>query len=396
MDKLITSETAQRLVKEHVKSLGTECVQLIEARGKVLAQDVFTDRAYPPFNRATMDGICIRFSDLTVLQESGLKIHSSIFAGEEKTQIPESKAAKIMTGACLPDGADTVIRVEDLVFENGVVQISRNTAVIKGQNIHLQGSDHPENQLAIAKGTLIQPGTIAALATIGVSEPLVFKKPKVAIVSTGNELVPVNSKPKAHQIRTSNSPFLLALCDQLELQRESFYLTDHIESTEKMLVQLLDEFDVLLFTGGVSKGEKDFVADALQACGVKKIFHGVHQKPGKPMWFGKTENSLVFAFPGNPVSVAATASVYFSSMFSHQAQVYAELTGELKFSKSLTLFHPVSLRNKEGKMYAVPVPFNTSGDVLSLSKVDGFIELPAELNEFKSGSLFPVYLCSNE
>ena len=396
MDKLISAKEAKILVGKQKLNLGTEPVDLLLSRGRVLAENVFTDRDYPPFDRATMDGICFGFTDLIALRETGLEIHSSIFAGDAKSKIPKGKVAKIMTGACLPEGADTVIRVEDLVFDKNLVKVNMDCVVVKGQSLHFKGSDYKENQMVIEKGTLIQPGTIAALATLGISEPVVYKMPKIAIVATGNELVPVKAEPKEHQIRTSNSPYLMSLCDQLGIEREAFYLTDNVESTNRMISQLLSEFDILLFTGGVSKGEKDFVADALLSNGVTKIFHGVAQKPGKPMWFGKTENSLVFAFPGNPVSVAATASAYFSSMFSHQAQVYAELTSDLKFSKSLTLFHPVSLRNKEGKMYAVPVPFNTSGDVLSLSKVDGFIELPAELNEFKSGSLFPVYLCSNE
>ncbi|MGB1032841.1 MAG: molybdopterin molybdotransferase MoeA, partial [Flavobacteriales bacterium] len=301
MDKLITPKEAKLLVGEQSLNLGSERVDLLLSRGRLLAEDVLTDRDYPPFNRATMDGICISFGDLADLKKTGLEIYSTIFAGDAKSEIPNGKAAKIMTGACLPEGADTVIRVEDLTFENNTVRLKMDCTIVRGQSLHLKGSDHQRNQVVIEKGTLIQPGTIAALATLGISEPLVRKNPRVAIVATGNELVPVGAVPKEHQIRTSNSPFLMSLCDQLGLEREAFYLTDNVESTNAMIAQLLSSFDILLFTGGVSKGEKDFVADALLSNGVKKCFHGVKQKPGKPMWFGKTEDSLVFAFPGNPV-----------------------------------------------------------------------------------------------
>ena len=396
MDKLISVKEAKSRINQNRIKLGTEKVNLIQSSGRILAEDIFTDRPYPPFNRATMDGICLRYSDIDSLKNNGLEVHSSIFAGDEISSVPNGLAAKIMTGAALPDELDTVIRVEDLDFKDTMVHLKANAQVVTGQSVHLKGSDHSKGDLAVKKGTLIKQGTIAALATLGVDQPLVEKLPKVAIIATGNELVPVQVVPKDHQIRTSNTPFLTSLCNSLGLENEAYYLTDDVEQTEQLIAQLLASFDVLLFTGGVSKGEKDFVAESLEKNEVKKIFHGVLQKPGKPMWFGRTKSCMVFALPGNPVSVAATATVYFSNFIRKQAINSAVLSDELQFSKKLGLFHPVSVRTEDGQLFADPISFNTSGDVLSLAYIDGFIELPAEENIFKSGSSFPIYLCSHE
>ena len=396
MDKLISVHEAKSRINQNSLKFGTERVNLIQSSGKVLAEDVLTDRPYPPFNRATMDGICLRYSDIDLLKHNGLPVHSSIFAGDEINNIPIGSAAKIMTGASLPNELDTVIRVEDLDFKDSLVHLKPSAKVVNGQCVHLKGSDHSKGDLAIKKGTLIKQGTIAALATIGVDRPLVEKLPKVAIIATGNELVPIQTVPKDHQIRTSNTPFLTSLCNSLGLENEAYYLTDDVAETELLIAQLLAGFDVLLFTGGVSKGEKDFVAESLEKNEVKKIFHGVLQKPGKPMWFGTTSSCMVFALPGNPISVAATATVYFSSFIRQQAINSAILSEELKFSKKLGLFHPVSVRTENGIFFADPISFNTSGDVLSLAYIDGFIELPAKEDIFEPGRSFPVYLCSHE
>lgn len=393
---MISFNEAQSLLFKHLYQPEIQSVSLLEAKGNILAEDIINNRPAPPFNRIAMDGISIAFKDLESLKTVGLFIEKSTYAGDVQTEQSGSTCIKVMTGGVLPKSADTVIRIEDIEI-NGNTAFLKEGAIVKfGQNVHKMGSDCAVGQLLLREGTLIKSQQLAVLATLGYHEVKVRSKPKVGIISTGDELVAVNHTPKPHQIRQSNPYFLAGICQEYGLDYQMIHLPDEPSSLASGLKALAEEVDVLLISGGVSMGERDYVAQTLHDLGVKQHFHRVAQRPGKPLYFGSSTDITVFGFPGNPLSVSATATSYFipwlrKSGVCEELLLEAVLTKDIEFKAPLTYLLPVSVSNLGGVYNAVPVNFNGSGDVLSLSTVDGFLELNAENWEFQKGTTHHFY-----
>lgn len=385
---MISFAEAYNLVLDYSQDYGTETVSIKQAIGRVLAVDIFADRDFPPFDRATKDGIAINYNAI----ENGrraFEIKSIVAAGQRTYKfLEEEHCVEIMTGAVVPYEADTVVMYEDITIEHGIANI--NTLAKRGQNIHYKGSDKKKDELVIINGTKITAAEIGVFAAVGKANIEVKKLPGIAVISTGNELVEVEDHPLPHQIRKSNSYTLYAALYEEKIEPLLLHLSDDKDMIRQKLSYVIQEMDVLLMSGGVSKGKFDFIPKVLEELGVEKVFHGVLQRPGKPFWFGvhKDTKTVIFSFPGNPISTFANYHIYFRPWLQKslglpisKLEVFLEET--ITISGSMTRFLGVKIRLENGILRAKLVKDNGSGDLTSLSRADGFINLMPREDPYK-------------
>lgn len=308
-DGLLSIQEALDRVLADTHVLPPEQVALAASAGRVLAADIASDVDVPPFDRCSMDGFAMRAADVVAVP-ARLRIVGTAAAGHVfRHEVPEGCAVRVMTGAPLPPGCDAVEALERTDDEGTHVVVK--SPVRKGQHVAPQGEDMRAGDVALAAGTLVGAAQVGVLATVGRAEVTVHARPLAAVVSTGDELVEVGERPGPGRIRNSNGPMLAVLCRMLGCEPVQLLpvVRDEEESLQRVLSRALAA-DVLLISGGVSRGERDFVQDVLPALGVRKVFHGVSIQPGKPLWFGRTDRCLVFALPGNPVSALVTARIF--------------------------------------------------------------------------------------
>lgn len=394
---MTTVQEAEKLILAQLRDYGTENIGFEQALGRVLAEPIKADRDLPPFNRVTMDGIAINYEAIGK-GISTFKIKAIQAAGDEPTVIEGlDECIEIMTGAVMPASANTVIRYEDLEIRAGLASV--HTRDIKpGQNLHLQGADKKDGDILASPGQLITPAIISLAASVGKAHLLVKKVPRVVIISSGDELVDVHQTPSPYQIRKSNSYTVKAVLQQHALQPDIIHIPDNPEVTRQHIQQSLQNYDVLLLSGGISMGKFDYIPQALEDLQVKKVFHKVAQRPGKPFWFGRHQNGvLVFAFPGNPVATFMCLHKYFLTWLSttlglaEQAPLYAVLDSDFSFQPPLQYFLQVKLQsNAQGLLMARPIEGNGSGDFANLADTDAFLELPLERDKFEKGEAFRV------
>jgi molybdopterin molybdotransferase len=391
---LTTVKEASKIILENSQNFGTEEVDFINSVGRVLKEDIVADRDFPPFNRVSMDGIAISSETFNKgIRE--FKIEGIQAAGSPQLTLQNSNnCIEAMTGAMLPKNTNVVIQYELLDIKNGVARVNLD-AVRDFQNVHLKGLDRTEGDILIEKNKMISPAEIGVFATVGKSKIKVAKQPKVMIVSTGNELVKVAETPAEHQIRRSNVYTLVSLLESLHIKAETAHILDDKDVLKSKIEVFLNNFDVLIFSGAVSKGKFDFIPEVLEELNVEKLFHKVTQRPGKPFWFGKKANKVVFAFPGNPVSTFVSCLKYFYPWYKKSINISEELnqailTEDFFFKPYLTYFLQVKLTQKEGKMYATPIAGKGSGDLANLVDSDAFLELPDDRSIFTKGESFPL------
>jgi molybdopterin molybdotransferase len=395
---MTTVEQAEKLILARLRDYGNETVPFEQALGKVLAEDINADRDLPPFNRVTMDGIAVSYGAL----KNGIstfRIKATQAAGDEPVAIDEpNECIEIMTGAVLPASADTIIRYEDVEIKDGLAGI-RADNIKQGQNIHVQGIDKKQGEVLALAGQVVTPAIIGVAASVGKTHLLVKKMPKVVIISSGDELVNVDETPSPYQIRKSNSYTVKAVLQQRGLQPDVLHIPDDPAITKTQIQYCLQNYDVLLLSGGISMGKFDYIPQALDDLRVTKLFHKVAQRPGKPFWFGQYgDKILVFAFPGNPVATFMCLNRYFLTWLNatlglpQQLPVYAVLDKDFKFEPALQYYLQVKLHsNTQGQLMASPVEGNGSGDFANLADTEAFLELPLERSEFKSGEVFKVW-----
>ncbi len=396
--EMVTVEQAEAIITLQYKQFGTEPVFYEAALGRVLAEDLFADRDLPPFNRSTVDGIALAFSAYA----NGLRaftIKAIQAAGETPQAIDTgNECIEIMTGAALDDSVDTVIRYEDIDIAGNTATI-RDIDVKKGQNVHLRGKDKQRGETVANASRIITPALLGLAASIGKTELLVTKPPRIAIITTGDEMVPADETPTPYQLRRSNGAMINAVLKTYHLQADQFHLEDNIGRMRNELARCLQEYDVLLLSGGVSMGRFDHVPQVLDELGVKKLFHKVQQRPGKPFWFGvHKDQQLVFAFPGNPVSVFLCLHRYFipwleaSLGLKPSPPLYAMLQNDIYFPHPLQYFAQVKLHVDDSAQWQATIAnTNGSGDFSHLIHTDAFIELPLEKNAFKQGEIYRVW-----
>ncbi len=395
---MISVKEATEIILQHSVDYGVEEVPLVEAVGRILREDLIADRDFPPYDRVTMDGIAIQYAVYAQGQRQ-FPIEGVIAAGDPEGELKEpSHCVEIMTGAVLPKGADIVIRYEDLDIKDGVATVMTE-AIKSSQNVHRKGTDRPKGSRIVPAGQFISPGEVGVAATIGKAKLEVAKLPRTAIISTGDELVDVFEQPLPHQIRRSNVYRLRASLKPYHIEAEAYHLVDDQAVIEQKLGQLLDEYDILMLSGGVSKGKFDFIPAALEALGVKKLFHKIKQRPGKPFWFGKAPNgSLVFALPGNPVSSFMCTQRYFFPWLRNSLGLdplkvpTARLEKDVTFTPDLTYLCQVAVSyDQEGRVLATPVEGHGSGDLANLVDADAFMELPQGRDVFEAGECHPIF-----
>jgi molybdopterin molybdotransferase len=310
--KMISIEEARTRVLAEAAPLAVEPRLLAEALGAVLAQEIVAPHSVPPFDNSAMDGFAVRAADTvdaSTEAPADLLLGETIPAGHVAAHsLGVGEVAKIMTGAPLPDGADAVVQSESTVEKGGRVLIME--AVKPGKNIRRAGEDVVQGDRVLAAGSVLGPAEIGLIASMGFPAVQVHRKPRVAIISTGSELVEVDKPLGPGQIRNSNSYSLRAQCQQLGIEATTLGIVpDDYEATRRLVEQGLG-YDVLLTSGGVSVGEFDFVKDVQDELGVQRKLWGVAMKPGKPLAFGVRNGTLVFGLPGNPVSAMVSFELF--------------------------------------------------------------------------------------
>ncbi|HEY1054442.1 MAG TPA: molybdopterin molybdotransferase MoeA, partial [Emticicia sp.] len=307
---MTTVQQAEEIILNNKLSLSTEKVSIEEALGRVLAEDLKADRDFPPFDRVSMDGIAIAYAQV-VKGQTVFPIVQTVAAGKPQATLKNPEhCIEVMTGAMLPIGTDTVIRYEEVSIKDKMATIE--VLPVKARiNIHEKGIDRKQGEIIVKKGSRISAAEIGIAATIGKNELLVQRRVKAIVISTGEEIVPITTTPLPHQIRTSNSYALQACLKNWGVLADRVLLPDSQEIIEQKIGEYLETYDVLILSGGVSAGKFDFVPQALENQGVRKLFHKVSQRPGKPFWFGVKDDKAVFALPGNPVSTFMCLHRYF-------------------------------------------------------------------------------------
>ncbi len=392
---MITVNEAREIIQSKLVQFGTESIDTKQALGRILQQDIKTDRPLPPYHRVTMDGIAIRF-DSYQSGKTQFKIEGVAAAGSaQHTLVDDNNCLEVMTGAVLPKNTDTVIRYEDVEIKDQLA-VLHDITITNQQNVHFQGSDRSEGQTVVKSGTIMSPIEIGIAASTGHSTLLVSQHPKVAIISTGDELVNIEDSPEPYQIRRSNVHMIQTALADLLISATRYHLHDNYDEVVSSLKDLVQTYDVLILSGGVSKGKFDFLPKALDELGVSKLFHKIKQRPGKPFWFGELDGQCtVFALPGNPVSSFMCTVNYilpwFSASLKRQASqdTYAVLSADIQFKPDLTYYPIVKvMSNEKGSLLAEPINNNGSGDFASLADGNAFLELPRGKTRYTAGNAF--------
>ena len=398
MEHLSVSE-AQRVVLESIAATGAEQVRLEQSLGRVLAEEVRANRDQPPYDISAMDGYTLRSADLGIIPAT-LEIIEDIKAGDmpSKTLAP-GLCARIMTGAPLPQGADAVIRVEDTeALPDNRVQI--NQAVKPGHDIRHLGENMRNGEVVLTPGTEITPGVIGVLATVKRAQVRVTRRPRVVILSTGNELEGLDEPVDPNKIPDANSYALMAQVQSLGIEPVLLGIArDDPKELENYLKRGL-EYDVLLVSGGTSVGVRGYVRPTIEALGAQMLFWRVAMKPGHPVAFGKVGEKIIFGLPGNPVSSMVCFEQFvlpaLRRMMGHvrtfRRTIEARLTHNVKHPPGRTEFIRVMLAKEQGGYAATSTGAQGSGMLLSMAKADGLAVVPAGSDGLAAGSTVTVQM----
>lgn len=410
---MIDFREAQRLVLQQAHSFGTENVPLEQALGRVLAETIHADRDYPPFDRASMDGYALRYADL----ESGRRrftIAETLLAGyEPEGPLTTGKCYKIMTGAAVPPSADIIVRRENAGEEGDIMVLPEIPAEAlpaatlpapadarfpwkRYQNIARLGEDLSAGAIVIDSACRCEPPIVGLLATLGHVTVTIQRRPAIGLLTTGDEVVPAGGKVNNVQIRNSNRWLLESALQKTGVALNSW---DHAPDDPRLLKErfeaLLDN-DVLICCGGVSAGDADYVPAVLESAGIKKLFHKVAMRPGKPVWCGVSqEGKMVFALPGNPFSCLVNTVLlirpYLEACYGLQpAEPLGLGMGAAKKKRSpLDEFFPVYIHGYPARL--TPVTLNGSGDIRLGMQANGLALHPAAEGDLAEGSLVACY-----
>jgi molybdopterin molybdotransferase len=397
----ITPQMAEEAILAAVPVLPAELLPLESCIGQTLRQDVFAERDNPPFDRVCMDGIAIA-SETFERGSRRFRIESLQPAGAPAVTLDDAtNAVEVMTGAMVPIGTDCIIPLEEYDLEGDVAALKPQATAKASRNVQRRGEDSEPGVAMLEAGIRLGAPDIAVVASAGLARISVTRQPRVIAISTGDELVDPGEPILEHQVRRSNAYAIVASLRDRGYQAVT---DDHIRDNEQALLERLSrhlsEQDVLILSGGVSKGKFDLVPKVLQKLGVKEVFHQVAQRPGMPMYFGSgPAGQAVFGLPGNPVSTlmclvkyVVVALVYMSGR-GRVAVQQMPLASTVKPGKAaMTYFLPVTVRlDERGAPAAVPAPTNGPGDFLALTKTQGFVELPPQSEPFAPGFVARFY-----
>jgi molybdopterin molybdotransferase len=388
---MIFFEEAIDIVMQSAFPLSAERINFLDSAGRILAEDILSDTDMPPFDKSAVDGYACRLQDIT----NELRVKEFIAAGTfPKKKITENYCSKIMTGAPVPEGADGVLMVED-TQKTGEKTI-RFTGVKTAHNICYRAEDVKKEDVVLPKGILIQPQHIAVMAAVGCVNPLVAVQPKIAVISTGNELVEPFQAPAMSQIRNSNAYQLIA-----QAHKAGFVATyqgiasDDEETTLHLIQQSAENNDVIILTGGISMGDLDFVPQVLEKAGFTILFRSIAVQPGKPSLFATRDTTRCFALPGNPVSSFFQFELLVKpllynmmgctqqppALYLPMAKIYSRKKSQRK------TFLPVEI-TPEGSV--LPVEYHGSAHIAALTKAFGIISIPIGETIVEQGTLVYV------
>lgn len=391
----IPYEKALSILTEHKGSFPIKTRNLEDCIGAYLAEDLVADRDFPPFDRVTMDGIAIAYTAFENGQRE-FKIEDIAPAGTPQKSLKNPQnCIEVMTGAIMPHGVNTVIRYEDLTIQEKKATVHLDSLRHK-QNVHFKGIDIAKGTCIVPKGKQLSSAEINVAASVGKVTLRVRQNPKAVIFSTGDELVPVDQKPQLHQIRRSNVYGIQATLKEWGVSADLHHLADDKTEMLTTISKLLEVYDLFIFTGGVSKGKFDYLPDVLEKLQVKKHFHKIQQRPGKPFWFGSHVNEKkVFALPGNPVSSFVCVYMYLRFWLQKSLEIepetlYVKLKNDVEFKPDLVYFLEAILESQpDGSLVVEPIKGNGSGDFANLVKTDGFLILPQNKSQFFANEVYP-------
>lgn len=383
---MIPISKAISIIEREASPLASERIPLADAIGRVLAENIIADTDLPPFDRSQMDGYAVRASETP----GTLKIAGESAAGRGwHKMLKKGEAVRIMTGAPVPKGADAIQKIEVAAEENGSVIIHEPTE--PGRFIIKKGAEIKKGRTVLKKGEPLTPANIAVPAAFGYAKIKVAKRPRVAIFSTGSEIVEINKSPKQDQIRNSNSIMLATLCRAAGAEAQVFpIIGDDISDLKSQISNAVKTSDILVTTGGVSVGKYDLTKVALKELGATIFFDKVALKPGKPTVFGKLKKTLVFGLPGNPVSAAVTFHLFVRLLIKQMQKAaetrppmcYAAVSDRMKGTKERDSYLPARIRfGKDGKLTATPLRWHGSSDFVGFAAADVLVFVP------KGGSL---------
>jgi molybdopterin molybdotransferase len=394
MARMISVTEAIRIVTEQAERLPVDSVQLADAMGRVLAEDIVADSDLPPFDRAQMDGYAVRSVDTSSGEKARLRIAGESAAGRGwKEFMRAGEAVRIMTGAPVPDGADSVQKVEVTKEQDGSVE--NMEAARPGQFIVKRASEIRSGEIVLSAGEEINAARMAVLASFGYAAVKVASRPRVAVLATGSELVRVEEQPGTDQIRDSNSYSLAAYAQLAGARVERLPLAgDDLELLAREIEGAAARSDVLILSGGVSMGVYDFTKAALRDLGAEVFFERVSLRPGKPTVFARLGRTLIFGLPGNPVSVSVTFNLFARTALRAMqgcAQIamteeWAVLARDVKGSTERASYLPSQLRTDEdGTLLAEPLKWGGSSDFVAFARATALIIVPEMLARVDAG-----------
>jgi molybdenum cofactor synthesis domain-containing protein len=395
---MISVAEAVQIIVEHTAALGTEHIDLPNALGRVLAQEIVADSDLPPFDRAQMDGYAVRAED-TQNAPRQLRIVGESAAGKGwHHRLNEGEAVRIMTGAPVPEGADSVQQVE-LTHElkDGTV-VELLESVENGRSIVKQGAEIKAGEVVLNPGMTINAAMMAVLAAFGYAKVEVARKPRVAVLATGSELVAVDQQPGQDQIRDSNNYSIAAYAELAGAVVERFPLTrDETSLLTSQIKHAADNFDLVVTSGGVSMGVYDVTKNALHELNAEIFFERVALRPGKPIVFARLPNgTLMFGLPGNPVSVSVTFNLFArTALLAMQGagvvtlkQEYVRLARAVRGTMDRESYLPAQLMtNEDGERIAFPLKWGGSSDFVSFALTTGLVIIPAGVKSVEADSL---------
>jgi molybdopterin molybdotransferase len=399
--KPLPFETARQIVQDQIARLvawppGTETIDLEQAAGRVLATPAKADRDYPPFNRSARDGFAVIAADVAKTP-ARLRLIGQTRAGEpSRFRLQPGETVEIMTGAPGPEGADAVVMVEHSSRDGDYVTLEQSLPA--GRNLILQGSEARAGSAVLEAGTALDYRQIALLAAVGQSRVAVYRRPRVAILSTGDEVVGLEATPEPFQIRNSNAYSLAAQVRRRGGEPVVLPVApDETARTRELIEQGLQS-DLLLLSGGVSMGKFDVVELVLQELGAEFFFTQVAIQPGKPLVFGRVGSTPVFGLPGNPISTMVTFEVFAHIALDRLAGrgdsplpfMQARLGSDFQHKPVLTRFLPAVLAGDYGEATVNPVKWQGSGDLAAAAQANCYLVAAAGRASWKAGEWISI------
>ena len=402
---MISMDEAIRVVLEHTQPIDAISVDLTDALGRVLAADVVSDVNMPPFDKSMMDGYAVVGEDVSRASAEGpavLEVVEEIPAGHVPTKkISTGQAARIMTGAPIPEGANSVVMVEDTVDEPGGRHVKVLAPAATGENVAPLGQDLRRGEVAVGAGRTVRPPEVGMLASVGAARVPVYRRPAVAVISTGSEVVEPERVPEPGQIRNSNAYTMMA---QVERAGAVSRYLGIVEDREADLVRVISEgleaCDIVLLSGGVSAGVYDLVQSAMQACGVAVRFDRIRMKPGKPLTFGVKGKQLVFGLPGNPVSAVVGLELLVRPAIRkmqkmehvHRPVVRGILKAPFRQTPGRKQFVPAWCEMRDGVWEVRGVGHHGSADLFAFSRANSLFTVDADVALLDEGDAVDVTL----